>query len=52
LIKADYGTKPDPTAKEPNPDPTLESDEEWQAKNMLLSNGVRILGYTKQVGTE
>ena len=47
LIKLDYGTRPDPTAKEPNPDPTLESEEEWQSKNMLLSNGVRILARSR-----
>ena len=28
-------------------DPTLESDEEWQARNMLLSNGVRILARSR-----
>lgn len=28
-------------------DPTLESEEEWQAKNMLLSNGVRILARSR-----
>lgn len=47
LIKQDYGTAPDATAKEPNPEPTLESEEEWQSKNMLLSNGVRILARSR-----
>lgn len=47
LIKSDYGIKPDATKKMPNPEPTLESDEEWQSKNMLLPNGVRILARSR-----
>ncbi len=47
LIKQDYGHIKERKMKEPNPDPTLESDEEWQAKNMLLSNGVRILARSR-----
>jgi len=47
LIRQDYGVKPTATQKEPNPEPTLESDEEWQSKNMLLSNGVRILARSR-----
>ena len=47
LILQDYGRfefrKPD----DPAPEPTLESEEEWQAKNMLLSNGVRILARSR-----
>lgn len=41
LILTDYG-KVNSSRHLHNPDPTLESDEEWQAKNMLLNNGVRI----------
>ncbi len=50
LLKEDYGIVPDPTYKVPDPtleDATLESDEEWQAKNMLLNNGVRILARSR-----
>lgn len=43
LIKQDYGEiKGNFVA-----DWTLESEEEWQAKNMLLSNGVRILARSR-----
>ncbi len=43
LIKQDYGEiKGNFIA-----DWTLESEEEWQAKNMLLSNGVRILARSR-----
>ena len=42
LIKHDYGVMKT-NSKEPNPEPDLESDEEWQAQNVLLANGVRIL---------
>ena len=47
LIKQDYGITPEATSKEPNPEPTLESDEDWQSKNMLLPNGVRILARSR-----
>lgn len=47
LLKQDYGHIAQRKLNEPNPDPTLESDEEWQAKNMLLSNGVRILARSR-----
>ncbi len=44
LLKNDYGhmhySKVDDKSPE---DPTLESDEDWQAQNVLLDNGVRIL---------
>lgn len=43
LIKQDYGQiRGDFVA-----DWTLESEEEWQSKNMLLSNGVRILARSR-----
>ena len=49
LILKDYGkiqydSGTDEAASE---DPSLESDEEWQAKNMLLNNGVRILARSR-----
>ncbi len=50
LLKEDYGIVPKPTYKVPEPsleDASLESDEEWQAKNMLLNNGVRILARSR-----
>ncbi len=47
LLREDYGTIGVATTKEPNPEPTLESDEEWQSKNMLLNNGVRILARSR-----
>ena len=44
LLKNDYGHIPIRPAVDSSPeDPTLESEEEWQAKNLLLDNGVRIL---------
>ncbi len=43
LIKQDYGE----IKGEFVADWTLESEEEWQAKNMLLSNGVRILARSR-----
>jgi predicted phage terminase large subunit-like protein len=43
LIKQDYGEIKGRYEK----DLTLESEEEWQAKNMLLSNGVRILARSR-----
>ena len=43
LIKQDYGN----IQGEFVADWTLESEEEWQAKNMLLSNGVRILARSR-----
>ena len=48
LIKHDYGTiKSKKTPSHSPEEPTLESDEEWQAKNMLLNNGVRILARSR-----
>lgn len=47
LIKQDYGTFNFEKAKDKSPEPTLESDEEWQSKNILLSNGVRILARSR-----
>ncbi len=43
LIKQDYGEIKGAFVE----DWTLESEEEWQAKNMLLSNGVRILARSR-----
>lgn len=47
LIRQDYGKIELGKVNEPVPEPTLESEEEWQAKNMLLSNGVRILARSR-----
>lgn len=47
LIKYDYGTIKHRSTRDPNPEPDLESDEEWQSKNMLLSTGVRILARSR-----
>lgn len=43
LIKQDYGAIKGEFVE----DWTLESEEEWQSKNMLLSNGVRILARSR-----
>ena len=43
LIRNDYGTMKASGFEDPNPEPDLESDEDWQAQNVLLQNGVRIL---------
>ncbi|MFA6131380.1 MAG: phage terminase large subunit [Patescibacteria group bacterium] len=47
LILQDYGKFTYKRVDDPTPEPTLESEEEWQAKNMLLSNGVRILARSR-----
>lgn len=48
LLLRDYGRLPTKKrVKDPSPEPTLESEEEWQAKNMLLSNKVRILARSR-----
>ena len=47
LIKHDYGLIKHRTTRDPNPQPDLESDEEWQSKNMLLNTGVRILARSR-----
>ena len=44
LVRQDYGAI---EAKMEEDLPSLESEEEWQSKNMLLSNGVRILGRSR-----
>jgi len=41
LLLQDYGKFEIGTTDDPVPEPTLESEEVWQAKNMLLSNRVR-----------
>lgn len=43
LIRNDYGSVGTSRFDEPNPEPDLESDEDWQAQNVLLANGVRIM---------
>jgi phage terminase large subunit-like protein len=47
LLKQDYGTFTFKDVDDPVPDPTFESEEEWQAKNLLLSNDVRILARSR-----
>jgi len=47
LLLQDYGHFEIGSTKDPVPDPTLESEEEWQAKNMLLPTGVRILARSR-----
>jgi predicted phage terminase large subunit-like protein len=47
LLKNDYGHIPHKKVIEQSPEPTLESEEEWQAKNLLLDNGVRILARSR-----
>lgn len=47
LLKNDYGHMPTRKVIEQSPEPTLESEEEWQAKNLLLDNGVRILARSR-----
>jgi hypothetical protein len=43
LILRDYGHLKYRKLDDPRPEPTLESDEDWQAMNCVLDNGVRIL---------
>lgn len=47
LLKNDYGSIKPTRFEEPNPEPDLESDEDWQAQNVLLDNGVRILSRSR-----
>lgn len=48
LLLQDYGKiEFDPVKDDSPEDPTLESGEEWQARNMLLNNGVRILARSR-----
>ncbi len=47
LLKNDYGSLKWAKTSDPNPEPDLESDEDWQAQNILLENGVRILSRSR-----
>lgn len=47
LLINDYGQIEYDKVNDPSPEPTLESDEEWQAKNMLLASGVRIMARSR-----
>jgi hypothetical protein len=43
----DYGHLKYKRIDDPRPEPTLESDEDWQAMNCVLDNGVRILSRSR-----
>lgn len=43
----DYGRIPIAKTLDDVPEPTLESEEEWQARNLLLANGVRIMARSR-----
>jgi predicted phage terminase large subunit-like protein len=47
LILRDYGHLRYKKIDDPRPEPTLESDEDWQAMNCVLDNGVRILSRSR-----
>jgi predicted phage terminase large subunit-like protein len=47
LILRDYGHLKYRKIDDPRPEPTLESDEDWQAMNAVLDNGVRILSRSR-----
>jgi hypothetical protein len=47
LILKDYGHLKYKKIDDPRPEPTLESDEDWQAMNCVLDNGVRILSRSR-----
>jgi hypothetical protein len=47
LILRDYGHLKYKRLDDPRPEPTLESDEDWQAMNCVLDNGVRILSRSR-----
>ena len=47
LILKDYGHLKYKRLDDPRPEPTLESDEDWQAMNCVLDNGVRILSRSR-----
>ena len=47
LILKDYGHLKYNRIDDPRPEPTLESDEDWQAMNCVLDNGVRILSRSR-----
>jgi phage terminase large subunit-like protein len=47
LLLQDYGKFEIRGVDSHTPEPSFESDEEWQARNLLLSNGVRILARSR-----
>lgn len=47
LILQDYGHLKYKRINDPRPEPTLESDEDWQAMNCVLDSGVRILSRSR-----
>lgn len=47
LILRDYGHLKYKRIDDPRPEPKLESDEDWQAMNCVLDNGVRILSRSR-----
>jgi predicted phage terminase large subunit-like protein len=47
LLKQDYGTFQLKDVADAAPEPSFESEEEWQARNLLLSNDVRILARSR-----
>jgi hypothetical protein len=48
LLKQDYGTFQFGDVDDPVPEPSFESEEEWQARNLLLSNDVRVLARSRE----
>jgi predicted phage terminase large subunit-like protein len=47
LILRDYGHLKYRRVDDPKPEPTLESDDDWQKTNCVLDNGVRILARSR-----
>jgi predicted phage terminase large subunit-like protein len=47
LILRDYGHLKYRKIDDPRPEPTLESDEDWQTMNAVLDNGVRVLSRSR-----
>jgi hypothetical protein len=47
LILRDYGHLKYKKIDDPRPEPTLESDEDWQKMNCVLDNGMRILARSR-----
>lgn len=47
LILKDYGHLKYKRIDDPSPEPTLEGEDEWQAMNCVLDNGVRILARSR-----
>jgi hypothetical protein len=47
LLKQDYGSFQFKDVDDPVPEPSFESEEEWQARNLLPSNDVRILARSR-----